>query len=63
MGIAGFTIAPIMCAVVPPMSSLKVACALQGIAGLVALSAAGHSWGSAISTEPSGRVPALRHVI
>ncbi|MDZ5446930.1 MFS transporter [Micromonospora sp. 4G57] len=44
VGIAGFTIASIMCAVVPTMSSLIVARILQGSAGLVALSAAGHSW-------------------
>ncbi|MEU8301687.1 hypothetical protein AB0C04_30900 [Micromonospora sp. NPDC048909] len=60
VGIADFTIASIMCAVVPTMSSLIVARILQSS---IALSAAGYSWGSAISTEPRGRVPALPHVI
>ncbi|WP_255420262.1 MFS transporter [Micromonospora sicca] len=60
VGIAGFTIASIMCAVVPTMSSLIVARILQGIGGP---RRSLRSEGSAISTEPRGRVPALRHVI
>ncbi|MET8308061.1 MFS transporter [Micromonospora sp. NPDC005173] len=64
VGIAGFTIASIMCAVVPTMNSLIVARILQGHRRASSLSAQSATAGAARSVLNRGvACPHLRHVI